>query len=39
MMRDKLDSENSSYTYEATFAAGSIGINLQPTRSGLGKLA
>jgi hypothetical protein len=35
MMRDKRGAE-SSYTYEATFAAGPIGINLQTTRAGLG---
>lgn len=35
MKRDKGSSE-SSYNFEATFAAGSIGINLQTTRSGIG---
>ena len=35
MKRVKREAEN-SYTYEATFAAGSIGINLQTTRSGFG---
>jgi hypothetical protein len=35
MKRDR-QSAQSSYTYEATFAAGSIGINLQTTRSGFG---
>jgi hypothetical protein len=27
----------SSYTYEATFGMGSIGMNLQSTRSGIGE--
>ena len=35
MITDNPD-EDATYTYEATFAAGSIGINLQTTRSGFG---
>ena len=35
-MHEDVLSAASSYSYEATFAAGSIGINLQATRSGFG---